>query len=341
MNSAVSSPPSPAAAPPRPNRLLRNVGIGALLALVLYAGFAVWADFGGVKRSLATFPLQLLPIAMGLSFANYLVRFLRWERYRKLLAIELDLATSFTIHLAGLALTVSPGKMGEAFKSWLVRRVAGTPIAVSAPIVVAERFTDLLAFLVLIAIGGIATAPESAWVFWATFGMSGVLAAFATSQRLQRFALGLAAKLPVVARFTPKIEEALVSTRVLLAPRQLCVPTLLATIGWGLECTAFWLVASAFVEGGVPYLFAVYTFALSAVAGAVLILFPGGLGVTEASMGGLLRARYLASGLASDVASASAVSATLLIRLCTLWFAVGVGVIATLIFKRRYGSFPE
>lgn len=341
MNSAESNTPSRTAAPAKPNRLLRNVGIGAALALVLYAGFAVWADFGGVKRSLAHFPLRLLPIAMGLSFSNYLVRFVRWEKYRKLLSIELDLATSFTIHLAGLALTVSPGKMGEAFKSWLVRRVTGTPIAVSAPIVVAERFTDLLAFLALIAIGGIATAPESAWVFWATFLVCGVLAAFAASHRLQRIALDIAAKLPVVARFTPKIEEALASTRVLLAPRQLFVPTLLATIGWGLECTAFWLVASAFVEGGVPFLFAVYTFALSAVAGAVLILFPGGLGVTEASMGGLLRARYLRAGLAADVASASAVSATLLIRLCTLWFAVGVGVIATLVFKRRFGSIAD
>jgi hypothetical protein len=41
--------------------------------------------------------------------------------------------------------------------------------------VVAERFTDLLGFLVLVAVGGLATAPEHAWVFWSTLGLCAVL----------------------------------------------------------------------------------------------------------------------------------------------------------------------
>ena len=57
-------------------------------------------------------------------------------------------------------MSITPGKMGEVFKSWLLKKRTGTPIHASAPIVVAERFTDLLGYLILVAIGGIRTLPE-------------------------------------------------------------------------------------------------------------------------------------------------------------------------------------
>jgi uncharacterized protein (TIRG00374 family) len=266
------------------------------------------------------------------------VRFVRWRLYCSRLGIDLEPRTSFLIHLSGLALTVSPGKMGEAFKSLLVRRVTGTPVAVSAPIVLAERFTDLLAFLLLIAIGASASESGQGWIVWTTLILCAGLFAFVVSSRLQRGFVGALSKWKRSARFVPTIEEALASSRTLLAPKALLVPTLVATAGWSLECLAFDLVAGAFVDGGVPFLFAAYTFALAAVAGAVAFVFPGGLGITEASMGALLRRRYVALGLGIDAAAASAVSATIIIRLATLWFAVGVGVGAVLLFRRRHGG---
>jgi uncharacterized protein (TIRG00374 family) len=266
------------------------------------------------------------------------VRFVRLRLYCARLGIELETRTSFLIHLSGLALTVSPGKMGEAFKSLLVRRITGTPVAVSAPIVLAERFTDLLAFLVLIAIGASASESGQGWIVWSTIALCTALFAFVVSRTLQGLFLALLSRHAFSARFRPKIEQALDSSRTLLAPRALFVPTVIATVGWSLECLAFKLTAGAFVDGGVPFLFAAYTFALAAVAGAVAFIFPGGLGVTEASMGALLRRRYVALGLGIEAAAASAVSATILIRLATLWFAVGVGVVAVMIFRRRHGG---
>jgi len=259
----------------------------------------------------------------------------RWERYRTLLGIELERGTSFTIYLAGLALTVTPGKMGEAMKSWLIRRVTGTPIAVSAPIVVAERFTDLLAFLMLVAIGGLATQPDYAWIFWATLLLcAGLLACFC-SKRIAALLCRILAKLPLIGGLAPRVDEAFASTRTLMQPRELIMPTIVSTLGWGLECLGFWFIADALVPG-VPLLFAIYAFALSAVAGAVLILFPGGLGVTEGTLVGLLASRYKSLGIAHELALPRATSATILIRLCTLWFAVAVGLIAFGHFQRTH-----
>jgi uncharacterized protein (TIRG00374 family) len=321
-----------------PPNLGRRLLAGVLFGMLVYAGLALWGDVAGMRRALAEIPWYYLPLACALSFLNYAIRFVRWERYRALLGIRLERGASFLIFLSGLALTVSPGKMGETFKSWLIRRVEGTPVHKSAPIVVAERFTDLLGFLILVAVGGIGSHPESAWIFWATLALCAVLLVLAGSRRVARAVARLVARLPGLGRLAPRVEGAFESTRVLLAPRELALPTLISTLGWACECTAFWLIASRLAPGGVPFLFAVYAFALSAVAGAVLIVFPGGLGVTEASLGTLLAGRYAAAGLARETARASAFSATLLIRLCTLWFAVAVGLVATAIFLRRYGQ---
>jgi len=319
-------------------RLQRGIVVALIAAACLYTVFALSTDAESVMQSIARFPKGLIVAAMALSFGNYLVRFVRWRLYCARLCIALDLRTSFTIHLAGLAFTVSPGKMGEAFKSLLVRRVNGTPVHVSAPIVLAERFTDLLGFLLLIAAGGLGLPEGQAWIVWCTLALCAVLFLFVTSQRAQSATLRLASRTSFGRKIAPRIEGALSSARTLLHWRALFVPTLIAAAGWSLECIGFQLVASAFVPGGVPFLFAVSTYALSSVAGAVAFVFPGGLGVTEASMGTLLRRRYLAAGLSPETAASSAVSATILIRFATLWFAVGVGVVALLAFRRRHGA---
>jgi uncharacterized protein (TIRG00374 family) len=61
-------------------------------------------------------------------------------------------------------------------------------------------------------------------------------------------------------------------------------------------------------------------------------MMPGGLGVTEAGMTGLL------SRLGRGIDGAVAVGATFVTRLCTLWFAVLVGFVALLWLRRRTGK---
>ena len=90
----------------------------------------------------------------------------------------------------------------------------------------------------------------------------------------------------------------------------------LGVVGWGSEATGLWLVLQA-LGSPLPPGDAAAVFALSLVAGVVSLL-PGGLGGTEAGMVGLLLLR--------GVPSATALAATLTVRLATLWFAVVLGL---------------
>ena len=60
-------------------------------------------------------------------------------------------------------------------------------------------------------------------------------------------------------------------------------------------------------------------------------MLPGGLGLTEASMAGLLQGMG-GPGLTAAIAAAS----TILIRLVTFWWAILVGVASLVLWRRRY-----
>ncbi|MCC7013448.1 MAG: flippase-like domain-containing protein [Planctomycetes bacterium] len=335
---------------PLPSKLGRRLLLGVLLLVGVYFAIAVWAGAAEVASTIARLPLWVVPAACALSFANYAVRFLKWQRYCHLLEIELAAGTSFLIYLSGMTLSVTPGKMGEVFKSWLVRQVTGVRIHQSAPIVVAERFTDLLGYLILVAIGGLNTAPQFAWIFWSMLAVCGVALVLVGSQGFARFVVRTIARLPTIGRLAPRVEGAFASTRILLAPREIVLPTLVSVVGWGCECTGFWLIANQVVPDSVPFLYAVFAFAFSAVAGAVAIIAPGGLLITEGILGTLLRPRYqpilertlaLSGDAAREAARVHAAASMMLARLCTLWFAVLVGFVATALFTRRFGQVDE
>lgn len=325
-----------------PSSMGRRLIIGVLFGILVYAGMVVWLDAGAILEAMRGFSWWTFPAACSLAFGNYLLRFLKWERYRNLLGIELERKTSFLIYLAGFSMGVTPGKMGEVFKSWLIKRVNGTPIHKSAPIVIAERLTDLFGFLILVAIGGLFSHPEYTPIFGATLVLCLVLVLLCGSPRAAHFTIHLVAKLPKGERLAPKLDGAFESARVLLAPREVIGPTLLSTVSWGLECLAFLLIARGLAPAGVEISLAdgVFAYSISAIAGAVLIIFPGGIGPTEGLLGSLTRQAYepgllyLGKEAALTAARTKAAGAVLLTRFATLWFGVAVGLVATAIFRR-------
>ena len=311
-----------------------KIALGVFLGFACYAAFAAFTgDLDGTLSALKSVPVELIATACGLSFLNYLVRFPRWERYRGLVGVNISRSSSLIVYLAGLSLTVTPGKVGEAFKSVLIRKLDGTPIHKTAPIVLAERVTDLLGFLVLIMLASLAGGLSLDWIFWTAASVCLTICIALFSPKISREFVKLSSMLPGGSWLAPRLDGALTSARALLAPRELTSATLLAALGWGLECLACWLLARHFAPDISPAACA-HAFAVAAVAGAVVVFTPGGLGVTEASLFGLLYLALEAAGLEQAAATTAATTTVLLARLCTLWFAVFVGVIATMIFSR-------
>jgi glycosyltransferase 2 family protein len=309
--------------------------VGAMLfGVAVYGVLVFYRGAEKIGHELATFAWSAFAAACGLSFVNYVLRFLKWEYYLAILDIRgVPKPTSFLTFLSGFVLTVTPGKVGEVFKSLILQEVRGIPVERTASIVVAERVTDLIGVIVLIAIGSF-SFPGG--VVWMSAGLLMVLMilVLVASPRVGAWVVETLPKLPgplgrVGARIAAKMAEALARLRTITAPRHLVGPTALSVVGWGLEGVGLWLILRGFGQGA-PLTLTGFFYATATLAGA-LVPVPGGLGVTDK----LLEEQMARLG---GVPAATATSAMLLARFATLWFAVIVGFIALAILRAMYPS---
>jgi len=297
------------------------LAIAAIVAVI----FSLYADTDELRVSFSTFDYNLLPLILVFPIANYLIRFVRWEYYLNALNIEVPRGESFGIFISSLAMAVTPGKMGEVVKSYFLKSLHGVPISRSAPIIFAERVTDLLALLVISIVGayGIGHDKEFIIVFGVIFvaGIA-VIASRTMSMKIIRFA----EKLPVVSKWMKPLEIAYESSRTMLSGRVLIVSTVLGLGAWFAECVGFFFVLDG-LGIHLKLVSASFIYAFSIVIGAISFL-PGGLGATETSLAGLL--------ILAQIPKSASVAATFIIRALTLWFAVIIGAGMLSYMQRRY-----
>ena len=302
-------------------RFLLGVAFGVLITAV----FIAVNDGSKVLNSLHVFDWRLVPLILVLSLLNYLLRFAKWHLYLGSVgAGPIRKTTSFVIFFAGLAMAITPGKVGELLKPYLVRRVNGTPLATTTPVIFAERATDGIAILVLAAVGLLQI--RYGWVLlvgliFGFIGFVGVSQHRALVEALLRRFEGVA----LIGRRMEAIERVYESTWRMFHPGPLAIATVISIVSWAGECLAFFLVMLGL---GFPASWHLLFAAASALALATMIgalsLLPGGLGAAELSATGLL-VLFVGS---SQIDHETAATATLLIRFATFWFGIALGLIA-------------
>lgn len=313
------------------SRLRRKILLSVIVGALVVLGLGLAGDLEQVGQQIWSFHWQLLPAVIGLTLLNYVLRWLKWDYYLRRLGMGhgVGRGQSALLFTAGMVMSVTPGKVGEVLKSALLKRLNGTPISASAPIVLAERLTDGLAMLLLMAAGLTLYAPaRPAFVVMVLLSVVGV--AVAQNRRLSLALIERAGRLPLVGRFGHHLHRFYESSALLLDWRVLLISTFISFVSWGFECLAFYYILTGLdVQGSFLLLQqATFIFAASTLFGLISFL-PGGLGVSEASSAALLISIVGMSGSA-------ATTATILIRICTLWFGVTLGVFALALFTRRY-----
>jgi uncharacterized protein (TIRG00374 family) len=306
--------------------LVRKVLIGTLLGAIVFGALSLYADFDALATSLSNVRWSAFGIALALASGNYVLRYMRWQYYLRRIEVIVPHGESALVFLSGFVMSVTPGKLGEVFKSLLLYESRGTSIARTAPVVFAERLTDLIALVLLTAAGSLSFEQGIPIAIGGAVIVGTILLASAW-RPFGELLLRIAAALPVVKKIAPRLRDAYESLYALTRPAPLSIATTLAVLSWALECVALFVLLRALPGGGLGWDATAFAYSASTIAGA-LAMMPGGLGVTEAGMTGLIET--LSNG-AIDAASATA--ATMLTRLATLWWAVIVGAIALAILR--------
>lgn len=313
----------------------RQLLFGVLLGVLLYGGVVAYSGLQRIQSVLREFRWVAFAGALSLASTNYFLRFGKWQYYlRRLGVAHVPRGHSALIFLSGFVLTVTPGKVGEVFKSAVLARTHQVPVERTAPIIVAERLTDVIAIVLLVVLGSLGFRGGLYWALFGALAVGGGLVAVLWEPPV-RALLAALDRSPRFSSLAPRLGRAYDSLRVVASPRALAWPVLLSFIGWGLEGVALHLLLWGF--GQHPALpFSLFFYATATLAGA-LVPVPGGLGVTEAVIHEQL---VHVAGTPEAVATAC----MLLIRLATLWWAVLVGFVALgwlrLEFPRELAATP-
>lgn len=311
--------------------IIRKLIVGLLFGFVVFILLILFADLRQVSLSMVGFRWALYPLVIALTLWNYLLRFIKWQYFLKLVGVkDLPVLSSARLFVAGFPLAVTPGKVGETLKGFWLRQLSGIPAARGISAVLAERISDGLAMLPLSSLG-IFTYPR----YWPAFVIVlGLLLGVIVISQMRPVALWLLSfgeRIPLIERLAHPLHEFYESSFALFRPHATVLAVSLGVISWLAEGIGFYLIL---VGLGVPpgweiLSMAVFILSFSTVIGAVSAL-PGGLLATDASLVGML---VLLLGLNPQMAAA----ATLLIRIATLWFAVILGLIAWVFSKDLLG----
>lgn len=225
-------------------------------------------------------------------------------------------------------MAITPGKVGEVFKSYLLKEHNGTAISKSAPIILAERITDFLSLIMLSLIGALMLGYGTMLIILT--GLFFVLLILLISSRKVSYGIiNFFERFNFFGRISHRVHIAYDSIYQMVRFKELGITFFFSIIAWFFECTGLYLVINSFgVENfvHVNIFVATFIYGFATIAGAITML-PGGLGATETGITFLL---VTLQGIAENVA----VAATLIIRVATLWFAVLVGIISILFYQR-------
>ncbi len=311
------------------NRLVRPIIWSALAGLALYGVSVVAGDLRAVWSAVVELGLVGWLAILGLSLVNYGLRFWRWQRYLARLRYRVPHLSSLAYYIAGFAFTATPAKAGEAVRSLYLKR-HGVGYVDSLAALFAERLVDIVA-MVLLALSAALAFTEARWPVVALMAVVLALIPLVHSNAVHGFIDRRRSRIRSdrLRALGEHFLGLLRSASVLLRSAPLYMGLALGLLAWGAEGIAFYVIL-VHLDVAVSPVLAVGIYAVSILVGA-LSFIPGGLGSTEAVMGLLLMA------LGADLSTA--VAATLICRVATLWFAIviGLGVAVGLETRMRRG----
>lgn len=297
--------------------------IAIIVAAIIYLAFSLYVNIDKLIEAFSLFNWMWLPLILFLSYLNYHIRFERWHYYLKILNIEIPRNYSFIIFFAGMVMSITPGKFGEVLKSYLMKEYKGFSIHSTAPIILVERLVDFIALLIVAMIGALIFHIGTKIVLITLIFFLAILVLLSWQSLAVKIVQSLE-KISFFRKISHKILTAYNNSYALLKPFPLFSMLLVTIVAWGFEGLGLYIILYVF-DTPATFFWSIFIYSFSTIVGAITLL-PGGVGGTEGSLTFLLTR----TNIPLNIAFVS----TFLIRVCTLWFAIVLGIIGLVYFQK-------
>ena len=289
-----------------------------IITIIIYGVFLFISDFNLAYEKITNFKIIFVPIILSLVSLNWIVRFYRWHLLLKNSNIQVPIKNNFIIYLASLSLSITPGQIGEAIKSEFLKKQFKIPRSKTLPIIFIEKFYDLMGVLIA-SIIGVWYFEGGSYLISIGIVLLVLIFVLILSRSIFEKVLLLICKIKFFSKYQKNFLESYNVLRNSLKIKIALKSGILSIIFWVIQGGAVYFILLALGINELNFLIATSANAISVLIGA-LSFVPGGLGVTEASMGGLLSLQ----GIEISFALITAV----IIRIFTSWYTVVAGFIA-------------
>ncbi|WP_407330981.1 YbhN family protein [Enterovibrio sp. 27052020O] len=263
------------------------------------------------KEYILTIPLSTVLFCLVLALVSYFLRLARWLNYMSLSSIEASIYEHTLIYFSGLALTFTPGKVGELTRGFYLTQ-RGVPFRYTFACCVSERLNDLITVMFI-------GAFFLAQYFHPAFIVISVL--MVPLPFLVYFFLKCLSDISETGRYSPIVSD-FVSVWM---PRIACKSSLFSFLAWSFQgVVLYFFLDQLGAEVSIPTALSVYC--LSLVIGAASLI-PGGIVATELGMVWLLT--YI--GVDKDLALISSIGT----RAITLLPAILVGLLSVFVLSQK------
>lgn len=292
--------------------------VSTIIPLVLIALFARNVDWSSAAATIGRSNILLVGCALAVYYATFPLRAARWARLLREGGADLGWRDLLRILFLGWFVnSLVPAKLGDLYRSFLVKRRFGISLSRTVGVVVAERLLDLIVVFGLLVVGGYVafgrTVLPDLWIVYVTAAVLGLLIALGL--------VGIYAVGPKIARFFPNEVRRigrLFREGVLHSFRALPFAGPLTLIIWGAEAMrlmfVLWALGLELPASGIVFV-AVATSLLTTVP-----LTPAGFGFVEIAMVYLLTEGF-------GLSQTSAVAVAVLDRAVSVFSVIVVGAI--------------
>ena len=301
----------------------RKIWLVLILAVAVYLLMTIYADFNELSLAFSKFNVAFIFLLFGLTTVNYLLRFLKWDFFLRRTGIRMKLTDNLFVFFSGLSMIVTPGKIGEIWKGWLIRDINGEKLSKTIPVVVVERITDVLGLIILSLFGVAYFTHQAIYIILAFLIIFIGFCVVIRSERGSRIIMGFFQKR--TGKHVENIRVAHDTFKILMEAKGIIAMSLLSAFAWLFECLGMYLIVYAFQES-INFTLATFIFSIASLAGA-LSMIPGGLGVAEATISGLLQLFQFTPSLSVGIA--------MIVRLGTLWYGAAMGLVVYWLFPKK------
>ena len=299
-----------------------KVWLVILFAVVVYLVMGIYADFGSLLIAIEKFNWIFIPLMLILVLIAYFIRFLKWSLFLKSADVHLKLKDNLFVFFSGMGMIITPAKVGEIWKGWLIRDINGEKLSKTVPVVITDRVTDVIG-LVILSLLGIFYYKNGIYILIILLLIFVGFFIALKSEKISGKMISILEKR--AGKYSKDIKTMHTTFLQLMSPKNMVGLSFLSAFAWFFECLALYFVIIGFGQS-LSVILSTFVFSFASLVGAISMI-PGGLGVAEATLSGMLQ--YF------GLTSVDSIGAAMIIRFGTFWFGAVLGFSVHFIFKKR------